>query len=100
MLIIRNSKIIGTALSEIPESHYIGLAGLAANQLPVNAAAIAMGYGVRVGIEDNIWWDVNRSRNCNNIELVKRMHALIEINQKVFFKPKEFGELGFRNNEA
>lgn len=94
-----NFHQMGTALTEIPDSHYVGLTGLAADQLPVNAAAIAMGYGVRVGLEDNIWWDIERSRNCTNFELVKRIHELIKINQKEFFTPKDFGDLGFRNNE-
>jgi uncharacterized protein (DUF849 family) len=63
----------------------------------VNAAAVAMGYGVRVGIEDNLWWDGEKSRLCTNLELVKRIHDLIEINGKEVFSAKEFGELGFYN---
>lgn len=91
---------MGTVLSEIPEDHFVALAGLAADQLKVNAAAIAMGYGVRVGLEDNIWWDERRSRHASNIELVKRIHSLIAIHDKQYFSPKEFGQLGFRNNEV
>jgi len=92
-----NFNQIGIALSEIPSGHYVSLAGLGADQLPVNSCAIAMGYGARVGIEDNIWWDSNRTRQASNLELIKRTHELIEINQKEFFKPKEFGSLGFYN---
>ena len=94
-----NFNQIGTALSEIPKDHYIAMTGLASDQLPVNAASIAMGHGVRIGIEDNIWWDNERSKKCTNIDLVKRIHSLIVINQKAFFTPSEFGKLGFRNNE-
>lgn len=90
---------IGLALNEIPKDHFISLAGLGADQLPVNSTAISMGYGVRIGIEDNIWWDEKRSRHVTNIELIKRSHELIEINQKTFFNPKEFGELGFYNRK-
>ncbi len=90
---------IGIALNEIPKDHFISLAGLGSNQLPVNSTAISMGYGVRIGIEDNIWWDEKRSRPVSNIELIKRSHELIEINQKTFFNPKEFGELGFYNRK-
>jgi len=94
-----NFNQIGTALKEIPADHYVALAGLASDQLPVNAAAIAMGYGVRVGIEDNLWWDAKRSRQCTNIELVERIHRLIEIDQKEFFTAAEFGPLGFYNRK-
>lgn len=90
---------IGTALNEIPKDHFISLAGLGSDQLPVNSTAISMGYGTRIGIEDNIWWDEKRSRPVTNIELIKRSHELLKINQKTFFNPKEFGELGFYNRK-
>jgi 3-keto-5-aminohexanoate cleavage enzyme len=90
---------IGAAVSEIPQDHFIGLAGLGADQLKVNASAIAMGYNVRIGLEDNIWLDKNKTKQISNLELVERTHRLIKINQKTFFKPKEFGELGFYNHK-
>lgn len=90
---------IGAAVNEIPSNHFVGLAGLGADQLVVNAAAISMGYNVRIGIEDNIWWDRKRSRLTTNAELIERTHQLIELNGKEFFKPKEFGELGFYNRK-
>jgi uncharacterized protein (DUF849 family) len=88
---------IGAAIQEIPNDHHIALAGLGEYQLPVNSAAIAMGYGVRVGIEDNLWWDEGKSRLCTNLELVKRIHELIKINGKEVLSASEFGELGFYN---
>lgn len=94
-----NFTQIAAALREIPEDHYIGLAGLSKYQLQVNAAAIAMGYGVRAGIEDNVWWDEKRTRLCKNIDIIKRIHELIDIHGKEFFDPKEFGELGFYNSK-
>ncbi len=90
---------IGIALNEIPNDHFISLAGLGADQLPVNSTAISNGYGTRIGIEDNIWWDEKRSRPVSNIELIQRSHELIKINQKIFFTPKEFGDLGFYNRK-
>ena len=45
-----NYSQIGTAVGEIPKDHFIALAGLRNDQLKVNASAIAMGYGARVGI--------------------------------------------------
>lgn len=89
----------GAAISEIPEDHHIALGGLGGAQLDTNSAAIAMGYNVRVGLEDNIWWDQQRIKKATNINLIKRTHELIEINQKEFMRPKEFGELGFYNRK-
>lgn len=88
---------IGTALSEIPTDHFVAFAGLGASQLKVNATAIAMGYGVRVGVEDNIWWDEQRSRLATNTELLKRVHQLLEIHQKELYTSAELGAKGFYN---
>lgn len=90
---------IATAVSGVPDGHYIGLGGLADKQLMVNSIAISLGYGVRVGIEDNIWWDTKRTKKCRNIDLIKRIHQIIEINQKAFFNPEEFGKQGFYNDK-
>lgn len=91
---------VGTALNEIPGDHFIGLAGLAGDQLPVNAMAVAMGYGVRIGIEDNIWWDRSRTRFATNAELVRRIHQLIEIHGAEVMPPKKFGDSGFYNRKV
>jgi 3-keto-5-aminohexanoate cleavage enzyme len=91
---------MGIAINQIPTDHYISLAGLAGSQLPVNAAAIAMGYGVRLGLEDNIWWDHSKTRLASNIELVKRIHEMIEIMDALFMPSKELGELGFYNRKT
>jgi len=92
-----NFNQIGAALNEIPKDHHIVLGGLGQNQLLVNSAAIAMGYGVRVGIEDNIWWDFDRKRHCSNVELIQRIHSLMDLNQKELLTSSEFGALGFYN---
>jgi len=94
-----NLNQMGTVLSELSEFKYISLAGLGENQLPVNATAIALGYGVRVGLEDNVWWDNKRTEKATNINLVKRIHSLIDLNQKELFTTKEFGDLGFYNTK-
>lgn len=90
---------IGAAVSAIPDGHHVAFAGLGHYQLPVNTVAIAMGYGVRVGLEDNIWYDSGKSRKAKNIELLERIHALIEIQGHTMLSSKEFGELGFYNNK-
>lgn len=90
---------ISTAIGEISDGHNVALGGLGAAQLETNAAAIAMGYHVRVGLEDNIWWDAKRTRRATNLELVKRTHELISVNQKEFMSGSELGQLGFYNRK-
>jgi len=90
---------MGAAVSAIPDGHHIALAGLGDYQLPVNATAVAMGYGVRVGLEDNIWFDTEKTKKAKNIELLKRIHNLIEIHGHSLYTSQRLGESGFYNKK-
>jgi uncharacterized protein (DUF849 family) len=74
-----NLNQISAAIAEIPKNHFIALAGLGDQQLKVNATAIANGYGVRVGLEDNIWWDNKNGVHATNKILLNRIHDLANI---------------------
>jgi len=87
---------IGTSISEIPENHFISLGGIGKYQLKANAMAIASGLGVRVGLEDNIWFDKERTIKATNIGLLKRVYGLMEINQKQLLPSSE---LNFYNKK-
>lgn len=50
--------------------------GVGRFQLFVNRLAIAMGGHVRVGLEDNIWWDADRTELATNPRLVERLVAI------------------------
>ena len=93
-----NLAQIGVALAEIRgEDHHVALGGIGRSQLPVNATAIANGYGLRTGLEDNIWFDPQETIKATNLDLLKRVHNLIELNQKELMTSAEFGRLGFYN---
>jgi hypothetical protein len=51
-------------------------ADLGAAQLPAMAIALAVGGGVRVGLEDNLWFDGDRTELATNAALVERVVAL------------------------
>jgi uncharacterized protein (DUF849 family) len=61
-------------------------------QLTMNSLAIAMGWGVRVGLEDNYWYYEARTKLAANIELLKRVHGIILANEKVVMPSKELRE--------
>jgi len=94
-----NLNCLAASIQELPESDYIVLAGLGAEQLKINAVAVAMGYGVRVGLEDNLWWDAEKTTHATNMSLLKRIHTLIDIHQTKYFRPEDFGKLGFYNSK-
>lgn len=90
---------LGAAIHEIPGDDFFALGGVGDEQLRVCASAIAMGYSVRVGLEDNIWWDEKRSRKATNKELLQRVHHLMEIHDHSLMPSKKFGSKGFYNRK-
>ena len=72
---------IGTALQEIPDGHHVALGGLGKFQLPTLGMAIATNLGVRVGLEDNLWYDNERTVMATNSSLLKRVHELMQIHE-------------------
>lgn len=95
-----NFHQMGTAIQSIPENHFISLAGIGLAQLPVTASAIAMGYGVRIGLEDNIWFDSEKRHLATNTDLLKRTHKLLKVHEKEVMPAKDFGNYGFYNENS
>ena len=50
--------------------------GVGRFQAQVNRWAIAMSGHVRIGLEDNIWWDDDRTELATNVRLVERVVAI------------------------
>jgi uncharacterized protein (DUF849 family) len=61
--------------------------------------AIATGYGVRVGLEDNLWYNKEKTHAASNITLLKRIHQLMDIHQRPLLTAKELRKLGFSNQK-
>jgi 3-keto-5-aminohexanoate cleavage enzyme len=80
----------GIMIKDLPPDSVWSLGGVGNAQLPMNSVAIAMGGGVRVGLEDNIWFDAARTRLATNAELVKRVHELVAAHGKRVLPPREF----------
>jgi 3-keto-5-aminohexanoate cleavage enzyme len=83
----------GLMIRDLPENSIWSLAGIGNDQLKINSVAIAIGGGVRVGLEDNIWYNSSRTRLASNADLIKRIHILAEANNREVMKPGEFRQL-------
>lgn len=68
----------GVMIRDLPPDSLWSLAGIGNWQLPMNTIGIAMGGGVRVGLEDNIWYDAARTRLATNRDLLERIHRLAQ----------------------
>ncbi len=82
----------GIMIKDLPENSFWSLAGIGLSQINMNSVAIAMGGGVRIGIEDNIYYDKKKKKLATNEELVKRIHVLAEANDRALMTSKEFRE--------
>jgi uncharacterized protein (DUF849 family) len=80
----------GVMINDLPEDSYFSLAGIGNSQLKMNSLSIAIGGGVRVGLEDNIWYDTTRTCLATNSELLQRIHVIAKANEREIMSPKEF----------
>ncbi len=88
---------IGLAIRDLPANAHWALGGLGESQLNTNMMAMANGGGVRIGIEDNIWYDAQRTQLATNRQFLQRIHTLANILERPLMSCKTFGELGFYN---
>ncbi|HQK68439.1 MAG TPA: 3-keto-5-aminohexanoate cleavage protein [Bacteroidales bacterium] len=80
----------GIMIRDLPENSLWSLAGIGEEQLKMNSVSIAIGGGVRVGLEDNIWYDASRTVPARNLDLLKRIHLLAEANERKVMTSAEF----------
>lgn len=68
-----NLLSLGLMIKELPPESIWSVGGIGASQLKMNAIGLMDGGGVRVGLEDNIYFDAGRTRLATNGDLVKRV---------------------------
>lgn len=91
----------GIMIKDLPENSYWALGGIGQSQIIMNSVAISIGGGVRVGLEDNIWFDNKRTRLATNIDLLKRVHLIAEANEKKVLQPVLFRKyLGLKDGKG
>jgi uncharacterized protein (DUF849 family) len=80
---------VGLAVERLPAGALWSGAGLGDFQLTAQALSVASGGGVRVGLEDGIWFDRARTRLATNPMLVERVHGLLDVHDRVAMTPDE-----------
>ena len=68
-----NMLNLGMMIRELPVDSIWSAGGIGKYQIKMNAMSIVAGGGVRVGLEDNIWYDIERTHLATNRELVERI---------------------------
>lgn len=77
-------------ISALPEGTIWSGAGIGSKQKNVHAISLAVGGGVRTGIEDSIYLDHKTKRIAKNAELVERVHEMAKPLGRVVMSAEEF----------
>ena len=81
---------LGLMVERLPQgSIWLG-AGIGEAQLPINTLSLASGGGVRVGLEDNIYFDQKKGVLASNIDLVERVVNLAALMGKSVMSSGDF----------
>jgi uncharacterized protein (DUF849 family) len=84
---------VGIMIRDLPGNSFWALAGIGDYQLMMNSVAIVSGGGVRVGLEDNIWFDKARTKLASNSDLLLRIHRLAQAGERRVMSPGELRKL-------
>ena len=69
------------------------MGGVGNPQLRMNLLSIVSGGGVRLGLEDNIWFDEERTSLATNFDLIKRIVSIAKTIGKRPYTPTEARDL-------
>jgi uncharacterized protein (DUF849 family) len=78
-----------TVVRALPAGTTWSAAGIGRFQLYVNSMAITMGGHVRVGLEDNLWYDDARTEPATNARLIERLVKLAAMVGREIASPEE-----------
>jgi 3-keto-5-aminohexanoate cleavage enzyme len=81
---------LGLLINELPGGAYWSAGGVGDYQFQTNVMALIAGGGVRVGIEDNIFYDRNRKKLATNSGLLNR---IIKVAKMLDCEPYKVSEL-------
>lgn len=88
----------GLLINDLPEQTIFSIGGVGNYQLRMNSLAISMGCGVRVGLEDNIWYDKNRTKLASNADLLRRIKEIARANEREVMTSSELRNMLGLNN--
>lgn len=84
-----NLLSLGLMIKELPDNSIWSAGGIGNWQLKMNAISIMEGGGVRIGLEDNIYFDEERKHLATNCQLIKRIADIAKVLGKEPYSPKE-----------
>lgn len=86
---------ITSIYSNKPNNSIMCVGGIGKDQLKSNIMGLLYFDGIRIGLEDNLYY--RGKEKTTNIDLLKRIHNIMEIVDINFMNPSEFKNLGIKN---
>jgi 3-keto-5-aminohexanoate cleavage enzyme len=83
----------GLMINDLPPESYWSMGGVGNTQLVVNTVSIAYGGGVRIGLEDNIWFDQGRTVLARNADLLRRIRTIADLYERKIMPSRELRNL-------
>ncbi len=83
----------GLMINDLPPGSYWSLGGVGNAQLIVNSLSVIYGGGVRIGLEDNVWFDRDRKILARNADLLRRIHTIADVHERKIMTPLELRSL-------
>jgi uncharacterized protein (DUF849 family) len=92
-----DEDVMELSVRKVPEGGIVALGGLGAQQETATRYAVQHGLGVRIGLEDNIWYDAKRTTLATNQMLLQRVHQTMQQEGRTLMTAEELAVLGYRN---
>ena len=90
---------LAALVADLPEQSIWSVGGIGRFQFQANGLGLILGDGVRIGLEDNLWLDHERTRLASNADLVQRMVKLASAYGRAIASPAEVrNRLGLGGN--
>lgn len=70
---------LGTIINDLPSQSVWCAGGIGKAQLKSNILGMLFGHGVRIGLEDNIWWNDDRTELASNGRLIGRVLSVADM---------------------
>jgi 3-keto-5-aminohexanoate cleavage enzyme len=80
---------LASFLALLPSDSVFAVAGIGRFQTAANLLGIASGGHVRIGLEDNLWWDRDRTVLATNAALVERVCRMAEVAERPVATPAQ-----------
>lgn len=84
---------LAAMIEKLPDNSIWSVGGIGKSQILANTLGLVAGDGVRVGLEDNIWYDEEKTIFASNLDLVKRVLSIAKALGRNPYSQKETRKL-------